>query len=66
MVYEIAVNGMHCENCGAKVMNALQATAGVRHVDVRLDAGLARVVAEVPREQLEQAIRDAGYSVATN
>ena len=66
MVFDISVQGMHCETCCTKVKKALKATSGVRHVDVRLDAGLARVVGDVPRDLLEKAIRAAGFTVAGN
>ena len=66
MVFDISVKGMHCAHCCTKVKKALQATSGVRHVDVRLDAGIARVVGDVPRDLLEKAIRSAGYTVPLN
>ena len=69
MVIELPVLGMHCDNCCRKVQTAVSALAGVRHVDVRLEPlsaqqiGRVRVIGEVERASIEEAIRNAGFSV---
>lgn len=80
MVFELSVLGMHCDNCCRKVQTALSALAGVRHVDVRLDPesaeqivsevaeriGRVRVIGETERASIEEAIRNAGFSVPSD
>jgi copper chaperone CopZ len=69
MVIDMPVQGMHCDNCLAKVRAALLALPAVRHADVQLGgepaarAGRVRVIGDVPRERIAQAIRDAGFDV---
>ena len=69
MVMEMPIMGVHCENCCRKVQTALSALVGVRHVNVQLLPGSAaqlgrvRVIGDAERASIEEAIRDAGFSV---
>ena len=69
MVIELPVLGMHCDNCCRKVQSALSALSGVRHVDVRLvpesaqQIGRARVIGDAERAAVEEAIRNAGFTI---
>ena len=64
-VVELPVRGMTCGNCVRHVREALEKVEGVDSAEVELQPGRARVRldAEVPRERLETAVRDAGYEV---
>ncbi|MDO8347742.1 MAG: heavy-metal-associated domain-containing protein [Rugosibacter sp.] len=60
----IKVGGMTCGGCVASVTRVLSALAGVKDVTVSLEQAQAVVVADaakVGREQLVQAIEDAGF-----
>ncbi len=69
MVIDMPVQGMHCDNCLAKVRAALLALPAVRHADVQFNGepaarvGRVRVIGDAPRERIAQAIRDAGFEV---
>jgi len=56
------VPGMTCEHCKRAVSTELGALAGVREVDVDLDAKLVRVSGEgLDDAALRAAIAEAGY-----
>lgn len=60
----IKVGGMTCGGCVASVTRVLSALDGVKNVTVSLEQAQAVVVADaakVGREQLVQAIEDAGF-----
>jgi Cu+-exporting ATPase len=62
----LKVSGMTCGNCARKVSTAAQSVAGVRSVDINLEAQLATLrwatpAPDVPR--VTQAIESAGYKV---
>lgn len=60
----IKVGGMTCGGCVASVTRVLSALDGVKNVTVSLEQAQAVVVvdaAKVGREQLVQAIEDAGF-----
>ena len=57
----IKVTGMTCPHCVKNVAKALQAEAGVEHVDVSLETGEAVVVGAVQRDALISAVKTAGY-----
>lgn len=64
---DIAVEGMTCANCSARVERALHRLPGVVEASVNLATERASVrflPATIGRSQVEQAIRDAGYRVA--
>ncbi len=62
----LTVNGMHCQSCADNLTRVLQATEGVRAVQVDLGSKTARVehdegVCKTP--DLMAAVRRAGYQV---
>ena len=63
----LKVTGMTCDGCISKVTHALKAVSGVSDVKVSLSAGEATVQFDEHRaslEQLDSALKDAGYNVA--
>ena len=60
------VTGMTCEHCVASVTEELEEIDAVRSVDVTLSTGTVVVEASEPltREQVEQAVTEAGYALA--
>ena len=63
----LAVSGMHCDNCVAKVDKALRGVEGVKNVKVDLKSQTAEVVlasASVKSETLIKAVSDAGFQAA--
>ena len=64
---EYLVSGMHCNHCVSSVTEEVSAVSGVTDVKVDLGSGQLVVVsdAEVPFENIEAAVDEAGYSVAT-
>lgn len=68
---DIKINGMTCEHCVSSVTEELSALPGVTGVDVQLVSGgisLATVTSEgsAPApEDLQAAVEEAGYAVAT-
>lgn len=62
-----AVEGMSCAHCQAAVTQALKGVPGVASVDVDLEAKRAKIGYEAEKvtvEQLSQAVREAGYTLA--
>ncbi|MCK8616005.1 MULTISPECIES: heavy-metal-associated domain-containing protein [Gordonia] len=59
------VTGMTCGHCVASVREEIEEIAGVTSVDVTLEDGAVRVVAdrEIPREEIAGAVAEAGYSL---
>lgn len=62
---EFKVEGMSCGHCRMAVENALKTLDGVSDVNVDLDSGIVTVEYEAAgdRENLKNAITDAGYTV---
>ena len=63
----LAVTGMKCENCVAKVDKALRGVDGVKDVKVSLEKSSAEVVlasTSVKSEVLLKAVSDAGFAVS--
>jgi copper chaperone CopZ len=58
---------MHCQHCAGSVSEEVSAVSGVTDVRVDLDSGRLVVIsdAEIPFENIEAAVDEAGYSVAT-
>ena len=57
------IDGMSCQNCARHVREALQEVPGVEYAEVDLDAGRARVKAELADvEALVAAVGRAGYT----
>ena len=63
---EYLVFGMHCQHCVRSVTEEVTSVSGVTDVRVDLDSGQLIVVsdAEIPFENIEAAVDEAGYSVA--
>lgn len=60
----LKVSGMSCGGCVKSVTGVLEALPGVKKADVSLEKGEAVVSFEpgaVTREQMKQAIEDAGF-----
>ena len=64
---EYVVSGMHCEHCASSVTEEVSAVTGVTDVKVDLDSGQLVVISdsEIPFEDIEASVVEAGYSVAT-
>ncbi len=63
----IKVGGMSCGGCVKSVTNVLQGLEGVQKAEVSLEKGEARVAYDagrVARDQMLQAIADAGFDAA--
>ena len=63
-ILTIEVPGMHCAHCSARAEKCLLAVPGVKKADVSLEKGTAQVTVaagKVTAEQLEQAVRQAGF-----
>jgi copper chaperone len=61
------VSGMHCNHCVSSVTEEVSTVSGVTDVKVDLGSGQLIVIsdAEIPFENIESAVDEAGYSVAT-
>ncbi len=65
---ELAVKGMHCENCVTSVTEALKAIHGVKLARVSLENERADVTydpAKTSLQALKEAVEAAGYQVAS-
>lgn len=62
--YDVAVEGMSCENCATRIANAFCAQEGLT-ADVDLAAGIAHVRAshEMAEDTLRRIVRNEGYGV---
>ncbi len=66
MTVTLNVQGMTCNHCKMAVTNALQELAGVKNVEVELQAGTVAVEydeAKVNVEQLKDVIEEQGYDI---
>lgn len=64
MVKKIAIEGMSCGHCVARVEKALKSVTGVTAVEVSLAGKSASVTGEgLAEEALRAAVEDAGYEV---
>jgi copper chaperone len=61
------VSGMHCSHCVSSVTEEVSTVSGVTDVKVDLGSGQLIVIsdAEIPFENIEAAVDEAGYSVAS-
>ena len=61
----LKIEGMMCKHCVAHVTKALADVQGVESVEVSLENGTATVVSavEIPDEDLQSVVVDAGYEV---
>ena len=64
---EYVVSGMHCRHCASSVTEEVSAVRGVTDVKVDLNSGQLTVISdtEIPFENIEAAVDEAGYRVAT-
>lgn len=61
---QLTVQGMHCENCQARVENALNRLDGVAcTVNLRKKTATVRYSTPVPDDLLKQTVESLGYSV---
>ena len=61
----MTIQGMHCENCQARVENALNRLDGVVcRVNLRKKTACVAYSREPDREQLKQIVEKLGYQVA--
>jgi copper chaperone CopZ len=61
--HQLYVPEMNCKHCKMTVENALEVVQGVNDVVIDLDSRTVGVDGEVNRDQLVQAIQDAGFAV---
>jgi copper chaperone len=63
----LKVKGMSCQHCAMSVTKALSQLEGVKNVQVDLGKGEVRFdnTREVASNQIEKAIKDAGYEVVS-
>lgn len=59
----IKVEGMSCNHCKTAVEKALNAVSGVERVQVNLDKKEVLVAGSAGRNDVVNAIKEAGYSV---
>jgi copper chaperone CopZ len=60
---EFPVYGMTCGGCVSRIEHALSGVPGVDSVMVSLNPGLAQIQGTASEEVIEQAIREAGYTL---
>ena len=67
VIHEYVVSGMHCHHCASSVTEEVSAVSGVTDVKVDVDSGQLIVISEadIPFENIEAAVDEAGYSVVT-
>ena len=66
---KLHVIGMHCNGCVRTVTNALKRVAGVKEADVSLPENSVTIQfdeMETSTEELNNAVRDAGYEVSAS
>ena len=63
-ITELRIEGMHCAACVNTVEKALRKVNGVEDAIVNLAMGSARVVGNVPANDLVTAVLNTGYSVS--
>ena len=63
--FDLAVEGMTCGSCAARVQRALERAEGVERAEVNFATGKARVLArpDVDLDRLADAVERAGYKV---
>lgn len=61
----IKIDGMHCENCAARITKALENTEGVSNVSVSLENKEANLTLNDGNdlEKLKEKIEDLGFTV---
>ena len=59
---DIPVEGLHCQSCVSKLEKQLLGTPNVTSARVQLKPGIAFVTGNVGMAEIQQAIRDAGFT----
>lgn len=60
---KVTIQGMHCQNCAARIENAFNSQEGIyAKVDLGKGTALVRSKREVPDEELKRVVRGLGYS----
>lgn len=62
-MYEFNVTGMTCQGCAKSVTNALKTIDANAVVQVELANNLVKVESKASKDQLVNAIEDAGFTV---
>jgi len=57
----LKITGMSCKHCEANAAKALNAVAGVAHVDINLEQGEATITGSADSNSLIAAVKEAGY-----
>lgn len=62
----IAIEGMHCEHCQARVQKALDEIPGIKaKVDLKKKQAIVEMDNEVPGHVLKNAVSEAGYEAVS-
>lgn len=59
----IKVEGMVCNGCENRVMNALKLLEGVSEVDASFQTGIVTVKGNVEQEVVEEKIENLGFTI---
>ena len=61
----LTVDGMHCQNCVARITDSLKSVSGVKKVSVSLENKTVSVISkeEIPYDTLKSAIEKLGFKV---
>ena len=62
-MYELNVTGMTCQGCVKSVTNALKTIDAEANIQVELANNLVKIESKASRDQLINAIEDAGFRV---
>ncbi len=62
-MYELNVTGMTCQGCVKSVTNALKTIDAEANIQVELANNLVKIESKASRDQLINAIEDAGFKV---
>ena len=57
----LKIDGMHCEKCVARVMNAVKEIGGSASVDLKLGRAVLTIPEKVSDETVCEAIRSLGF-----
>ena len=61
----LAVDGMHCQKCVARITDSLKSISGIKKVSVSLENKTVSVISkeEIPYDTLKSAIEKLGFKV---
>lgn len=59
----LKVDGMVCNGCENRVVNALKTLEGIKEVEASFKNGIVTVKGNVEKEKLEEKIEDLGFKV---